>query len=215
MKLIGVKRALILAILLAVNLAIAAVYFLQIEPMKADAQSKLNNVNSQITSQSQKIANIKADLQTFHDTLPKFQALADKGFMLQQDRFRMTRDLDAVRAKANLASFSFTINDIKRIPDNDAEGAQMQLIDSRINIDNVVSLLDINVYDFVGRMITDFPTHVRVQSFEISRKTPLDAVSLGHIRNGDAVNLISAKATFDWLTMVPKQDQAPNTPGGL
>ena len=40
--------------------------------------------------------------------------------------------------------------------------------------------------------------------------------ALDHIVHNDPVELISAKASFDWLTVVPKQAQsAPATPGGL
>lgn len=214
MKLIGVKRALLLAILLAINLAIAAVFFLQIGPMRDDAQHNLDLVNGQISEQSQKIANIKADLATFNKTLPDYQALQKKGFTLDQDRFRMSRDLDDVRQNAQLAGFSFTINDVKKIDNPDAQAANMQLIDSRIKIENVVSLLDLNFYDFVDAMQTDFPAHVRVQSFQIQRKDPLNGDTLLHIARKEPVNLISATAEFDWLTVVPKEDQKGPAPGG-
>lgn len=216
MKLIGVRRALILAILFAVNLAIAAAFFLQLSPMRDDAQRKLDGVNTQIGDTSQKIASIKSDLETFNKTLPQYQALQAKGFTLNQDRFRMSRDLDDVRKKAQLAGFSFSIADIKKIESADAKGANLQLIDSRIKIDNVVSLLDLNFYDFVDLMGSDFPLHVRLQSFDLLRKDPLNAAALAHIARKDPVNLISATAEFDWLTVVPQQEQAGAAPtGGL
>ncbi|TAL35553.1 MAG: hypothetical protein EPN97_07210 [Alphaproteobacteria bacterium] len=217
MKLIGVKRTLILAILLAINLAVAAVFFLQVDPMREDSLRKLSTMNSQIAEQSQKIANIKADLETFKATLPKYELLEKKGFTLNQDRFRMSRDLDDVRMKSSLAGFSFTINDIRKIDNADALAAQMQLIDSRIKIENVVSLLDLNFYDFIDIMQWQFPAHVRVQSFDVMRKDPLNSVALGHIAKGEPVNLISATAFFDWLTIVPKLEtkSGQSTPGGL
>jgi hypothetical protein len=215
MKLIGVKRTLILAILLAINLAIAAVFFLQIEPMRVDSQSKLESVNGEIDTQNQKLATIQADIETAKRTLPDYQALEKKGFMLNQDRFRMSRDLDDVRKNAELAGFSFTINDVRKVDNPDALAAQMQLIDSRIKVENVVSLLDINFYDFVDLMQEQFPVHLRVQSFEITRKDPLNSTALMHIAKREPVNLISATAQFDWLTMVPKQEQAKQSQGGL
>ncbi len=214
MKLIGVKRALILAILFAINLAIAAVFFLQLSPMRDDAQQKLDGINDEIGQTSQKIASIKADLDTFNKTLPQFQALEKKGFTLNQDRFRMSRDLDDVRKRAQLAGFSFTISDIKKVDNPDASAAQMQLIDSRIKIENVVSLLDVNFYDFVDLMQSDFPAHLRVQSFEISRRDALNEAALAHIARKEPVNLISATAQFDWLTVIPKQEQNGQTPAG-
>jgi hypothetical protein len=216
-KLIGVKRALILAILFAINLAIAAVFFLQLSPMRDDAQQKLDGINDEIGATSQKIASIKSDLDTFNKTLPQYKELEQKGFTRNQDRFGMSRDLDDVRKKAALAGFSFTISDIKKVDNPDATTAQMQLIDSRIKIENVVSLLDVNFYDFVDLMQTDFPEHLRVQSFEITRKNPLNSDALAKIAQKEPVNLLSATAQFDWLTVIPKQEQNGQspTPGGL
>lgn len=215
MKLIGVKRTIILAILLAVNLAVAAVFFLQVDPMREDSVRKLSTVNGQIAEKSQKIANIKAELETYKTTLPKYEVLEKKGFTLNQDRFRMSRDLDSVRIRSALAGFSFTINDIKKIDNPDALAAQMQLIDSRIKIENVVSLLDLNFYDFIDLMQYQFPAHVRVQSFDVVRKDPLNSTALAHIAKGEPVNLISATAYFDWLTVVPKlETKTGQSPAG-
>ena len=118
----------------------------------------------------------------------------------------MSRDLDGIRLRSALAGFSFTINDIKKIDNAEALAAQMQLIDSRIKIENVVSLLDLNFYDFLDQMQLQFPAHVRVQSFDVARRDPLNTAALAHIAKGEPVNLISATALFDWLTIVPKQE---------
>jgi hypothetical protein len=216
MKLIGLRRALILASLLCVNLIIAAIYFLQIDPMRADAEQKLAGLQSAIADENQKISTIKSDLQTFKNTLPQYQELEKKGFLSYPDRFKMSRNLDEVRKAAELQGFSFTIADQRKVNNADADAAQMQVLANRITVSEVVSLVDSNFYDFVDRMDDLFPIHTRVQSFEISRKDPLNQAALDHIVHNEPVDLISAKASFDWVTIVSKQAQsAPATPGGL
>jgi hypothetical protein len=217
MKLIGLKRAIILAVLLAINVAIAAVYFLQVMPMAEESQRKLDEVSGQIASTGQKISSIKADLETFKVTLPQYKELERKGFMLPQDRFRMSRDLDTVRLKAELAGFKFTITDIKRVENPDIDPTSMQLVYRRIRVDNVESLLDINFFNFIDAMQTDFPAHTRFQSFQIRRKDPLNGAALVKIQKREKVDLITAEAQFDWLTVIPKatEEGAQGGPGGL
>jgi hypothetical protein len=217
MKLIGLKRAIILAVLLLINVLIAGVYFLQVMPMAEESARKLNEVNGQIASTSQKISSIKADLETFKVTLPQYRELEAKGFTLPQDRFRMSRDLDAVRLKAELAGFKFTINDIRRVESPDVDPTPMQLIYRRIKVDNVESLLDINIYNFIDAMQRDFPAHTRFQSLQIRRKDPLNGAALAKIQRREKVDLITAEAQFDWLTIVPKatDEAGSGPPGGL
>ena len=218
MKLIGLKRAIILAVLLLINVLIAAVYFLQVMPMAEESERKLNEVNGQIASTSQIISSIKADLETFKVTLPQYRELEAKGFTLPQDRFRMSRDLDTVRLKAELAGFKFTINDIKRVENADVDATStMQLIYRRIKVDNVESLLDTNFFAFIDAMQRDFPAHTRFQSMQIRRKDPLNGVALAKIQKREKVDLIIAEAQFDWLTVVPKatDETGSGPPGGL
>jgi hypothetical protein len=217
MKLIGLKRAIILAVLLLINVLIAAIYFLQVMPMAEESERKLNEVNGQIASTSQKIASIKADLEIFKTTLPQFKELEAKGFTLPQDRFRMSRDLDTVRLKAELAGFKFTINDIRRVENPDIDQTTMQLIYRRIKVDNVESLLDTNFFTFVDVMQRDFPAHTRFQSLQVRRKDPLNGTALAKIQRKERVDLITAEAQFDWLTVVPKvtEEQGSGPGGGL
>ncbi|MEZ0261257.1 MAG: hypothetical protein ACAH80_09620 [Alphaproteobacteria bacterium] len=217
MKLIGLKRAIILAVLFAINLAIAAVYFLQVMPMAEESARNLDNINSQISATSQKISSIKADLETFKTTLPQFRELEAKGFTLPQDRFRMSRDLDAVRLKAELGGFKFTINDIRKVDNPDIDPTTMQLIYRRIKVDNVESLLDTNFFTFIDAMQRDFPTHTRFQSMQMRRKDPLNGAALAKIQKKERVDLITAEAQFDWLTIIPKATEESGTgpTGGL
>jgi hypothetical protein len=203
MKLIGVRRALILVFLLVLNLAVAFVYLGMIEPMRQGAESSRNGVVSQISDLQSRIQNIKQELDLFHQNLPKYQALETRGFFLGQDRFKMGRDLGDVRTLAGLSGFSYNINDIKTIDNNDTASIQMNLIASRIQVSNVVTLLDNNVYTFLDMMNEAFPAHVRLNSFTVKKSNPLSEAALTAITKNQQVSLMTAEATFDWLTIVP------------
>ncbi|MDE1151904.1 MAG: hypothetical protein PW788_05135 [Micavibrio sp.] len=211
-KLIGIKRIIVLAILLGINVAIAIAYFLIFEPMRSETEEKLNGITTEISTLQGKIQNTKQDLIDYKINLPKFKQLKGMGFMSAQDRFQLSRDLNDVRTGAGVAGFSFRVDDIKKIENADATAAQMQLINSHISVDNVSSVLDINFYDFLDKMEINFPAHLRINDFTIERKDPVNADTLRKIAAQQPVSLISAKASFDWLTMIPVPPVDPNNP---
>lgn len=215
MKLIGIKRLILLMILIGLNAFIAASYFLWIEPMRGEAQTKLTGLQSDISSLQNKIQNTKTELAEYATNLPKYQALQGRGFMSSQDRFQITRDLDDVRKRADMGNFSFRIDDLRNVENADAAAANMKVINSRINVENVGSLLDINIYNYIDLMANSFPSHVRINSFKIERKEKLTPQILLKIADTKGVNvsLVNASAVFDWLTYVPLAAPAdPNNP---
>lgn len=206
MKLIGIKRALLLAILLAINLAIAGLFFFVIEPMRAGATQQLAGIEGQIAGLQSKIQNVKRELEDFNRNLPKYEELKTVGFFNSQDRFDLMRHLDDVRLKNNLQGFPFDVTEIKEISNSDAAMSQSRLIRSRINIKEVPVLVDSDFFQFVDVMKEAFPAHVRLQSFKISRVNQFDAEFLKQIRKKEKNSGIAAQVEFDWLTIVPAAD---------
>ncbi len=213
MKLIGIKRLILLAILAGVNAAIAAAYFLWIGPMLTDAQNSLTAVAGEISQLQGKIQNTKAELADYKENLPKYEALKASGFMSGQDRFQISRDLDAVRQASELGGFSFNISDLRTLNSDEATTAQLKVLNSRITLDQVGALLDKNFYDFAERMGTSFPAHVRLQRLEIKRSQPLNNQTLQRIAQRENVPLLTASSIFDWMTVVPAAPPVdPNNP---
>jgi hypothetical protein len=213
MKLIGIKRVILLAILAGINAAIAAAYFLWISPMLSDAQNSLSAMTGEISTLQGKIQNTKTELAEYKDNMPKYQVLQQRGFMSAQDRFQISRDLDAVRRSAGLTGFNFNINDLQVVESTEATNAKLRVLNSRISVDQVSSLLDVNLYDFADRMVTEFPAHVRLQQLSLKRKEPLNTTAFARIARQEPINLVLAAAEFDWITVVPETPPAdPNNP---
>lgn len=215
MKLVGIKRALLLLALAGVNAVLAAAFFLVVEPMRGEADTKLRSVRNEISGLQAKIQNIKQDLIVFNETLPRYEALKNNGFYLPQDRFMIERHLNELREKSGLTGFSFNIAALQNVENNEATAANLKLIMSRIQVDNVTGNVDMDLYDFISRMNKDFPAHVRMQSFEVRRGVALNSSALQRLAKGEDVNLINGKAVFDWLTVVPITQESPPAGGAI
>jgi hypothetical protein len=215
LKLIGAKRAMVLFVLLGINLCIAGVYLLMILPLQSDTEMQILTLDSQIGEFQGKISGIKQELANFKTNLPRYEALKASGFFSEQDRFRMARELDVLRGRSGIASFAYTIEDIKKIENLDAAVAQVDLADSRIVITGFNALVDSTIYAFVQNMQRSFPAHLRLHSFSLRRVMDVNESALETIALGKPTQLISSEAVFDWLTIVPLQQPGVNPLTGL
>lgn len=213
-KLIGIKRTLILAILLAANLAVAGVLFLGILPMKSRASMQLIAVQGEISTLRNKIGNVKQELDDFDRNLPKYEKLKSGGFFSPQDRFQLERDLAAVQEKSGIEGFSYSVSEVKTLENDDAKRSNSRIIKSEIAIENPYVLVDGDFYNFINVMMAEFPAHVRLQSFQLARKYDLDNETLKKIRTQEIKTLLNAKVVFEWMTIVPEEDKTKTSGWG-
>ena len=212
-KLIGLRRIILFLFFLGINLLIASGYFFGLKPIQDEAQMQLNVVNSQISTMKNKIMNIQKEVDSLIKNQPKYQKLKDKGFFLNQDRFMIGRLLEEVRKKSKITSFSFTIGNLKEIPNRKADSMNYKLIKSHIKVGNIMSPLDINIYIFMQKLGDFFPEHTRLQNFNIKRTEEVTEASLSKIAMGQPVSFVNAQLSFDWITLIPKVTEKPTAAG--
>jgi hypothetical protein len=203
-KLLGLKRLIKLAVLLGINLLAATIYFLTLSPMLDTEQAQLNAVESQVSGLNGKIAGAKQDMIFVKENLTKYQDLKDKGLFMEQDRFMIDHTLQDMRGKAGLSAFSFSIEDLKDVPNANADSMDYKLVSSRINVDRIVSALDSNIYVFLQNIASTFPEHTSIQKFDIKRVAEVNEQALKDINDGKPVSFVTADVSFDWLTLAPK-----------
>ena len=213
-KLIGFKRMIFLACMVALNLAVMGIYFLSIGPMLDEATSQRDGVNAQISELRGKISGIKEDMAFVKDNLSKFNELKDRGFFLYQDRLTVSRKMEDLRTKVGISSFSFTVSDVTEIPNADAEAINYKLINSRIKVEKIVSPLDANIYMLAQEMGHAFPSYARLQNMNITRAAEVTEATLKDIAEGKPVNFVDANLEFNWITMVPKPAEGATGPDG-
>jgi hypothetical protein len=213
-KLIGLRRIIMLAVLLGINLLAASFYFLTLSPILEDAQAQLNAVDSQISGLHGKITEARQDMIFVKENLSKYQELQDKGLFMEQDRFMIDRLLQDMRGKAGLSAFSFTIEDLKDVPNANAESMGSKLVSSRINVEKIASPLDSNIYVFLQNIADAFPEHTAIRKFEIKRVAGVNEQALRDIYDGKPVSFVTADISFDWMTLASKAaEQSPNAAG--
>ncbi len=219
-KTIGIKRAISLAALLAVNLVIVGAFFFWIAPLQENTELQRVVTINDIAGLQGRIQDVKKDMAYVREILPRYDEIKSRGFFQEQDRFAIGRYLNDIREGAGLAGFSFTIDSLQEIESPEAAKAGLRLVDSRIKITEIQSLTDAQVYKFIGAMQQKFPEHLRLQSLTFRKNADVNNDILGRIARKDPVSLLSGEVVFDWLTLVPQpaasQDNADAArPGAL
>lgn len=214
-KLLGFKRTLILGILLGVNALLGVIYLLWASPQTAALNTQLMGLRSEISNLQTGIQNTKTDMQMLEQNLPTYDMLIKKGFMQEQDRFVMSRALEDIKAKSHVQGFSFSVGDIREITNADAQLAGKRLLHSRVQLNSISSPLDINVFDMVRLIETEYPVHARISSFKISREGALNQERIDAMVEAP-VSLVASELVFDWFSMsdIP-QAVTPGVPGGM
>jgi hypothetical protein len=208
-RLIGMRRAVILAAAAAANVVVAGAWLLGVEPLKSDAEGELAGVNSRISRLSGDIQNVKTVLAAYKDDYAKYQALRERGFVGAQNRFQAGRALEDMRLRAGLIGYTYRIDMMKTVPDTNADTAGAQLLSSRVTLEKLSSVLDNNVYGLLDRLAAEFPAHTRVERLEVKRMHAVDANILKALTQSP-VPLVEGSVALDWFTVSPKEEAPAN-----
>lgn len=205
-KLIGVKRILAILLLLGMNLAVVAGYMMIVAPQMEDIQGQLRQVDGQISELRGKISSIKKDMAFLKDNMPRYQGLRDKGLFQEQDRFIVNRVLGDIRSKNNLSGFSFTVQDLREMPNKEADDMGHRLARSRVDIKILSATLDIDVYGLIQDIPGALPGYTYVKDFSVKKIMEVNEDTLRSLADGKRVGFINANISFDWLTLMPKPE---------
>lgn len=210
-KLLGIKRTVFLAILLAGNIFVAGAVLTWIMPMREDAETKLSNLKNQIFSVQNQLDNIKREMKELQETMPQYEALDARGFFQVQDRFLIEKMLEDIKGRSGVRGFSFSIDEVQTVDNKDAKTAKRNLVNSRIKIDRIEALLDTEIFNLIQIMESSYPAHLRVQSFSLRKTAEVTEPNLRLLTLGTSKGFVGGEFVVDWLTMVAPPEQ----PSGL
>lgn len=214
-KLIGRKRFFLLLVLGMINIVLAAFLFLWVQPSSAEAQMRLNGLNSQIGTLQTDIATIKKQIETTRENIPYFNRLGTIGFFSNQDRFEAERVIQTIQKESGIKAASFKIGAQKDVKDDTAEEAKYRLVVSPIKIDMIKSYNDVEVYKLAYLMNNSFTGHTRLVSFELARPLVITETDIEGINEPNKdVFFVRGSMDFEWYTMLEDEPESVPPVGG-
>ncbi len=214
-KLVGLRRIIIIACIIAMNLVAAGIYFFAVGPMLSEAQSQTQSTQGQISSLNAQIAGAKRAAAFMKANMPKYEQMQQDGFFLTHNRFMLENEINKLREAAGISSFSYNVAAATKVTNRDADSIHYELLGSRISVDHISSPLDANIYMLAQSISKVFPVDTRLQEMKIQRAAKVDSQTLKLLSDGKQVNFVNASVVFEWITLVPNAPAKKNGSNGF
>ncbi len=191
-------------VLLALNLAFAAVAFQFVDPAREEALSDSERLVRQTGSLRRQIQKMVRDRKLLPQRQAEYEKLVEKRFVGLQDRLRAIRVLEDLRKKHRLTGIKYQFSPEREVQDSAAEANGFMIATTRVSV-LLRSHLDSDLIGFTRDLPKRFPGQVRVESLLIKREKKPTRKLLIDIRNGKNIDLVSGSVVFDWRTLGPSK----------
>ncbi len=202
-KHIGVKRIVVLAILVSVNLVLGASAYLYFVPENKKVTNELSGLKSQIATKRNETYQLEDNYKLIQEQQVDYENLVEAGFFNRQDRLAFRRRMADIRAYTKVLRASFDISPAQIEDNAAAKKAKHSILKSPVSV-NIEAMDDIELYHFIFWLENGFPGHTQITSLSIKRDKDVDEKVLREIGTGNTIVLVSGKVKFDWRTMVPE-----------
>ncbi len=202
-QVLGLKRIILIATLILINGALAAGYYLHVQPMNEMMEKQLRSVKGEISSKESELTRLQEEFEKIEEMRDRFQALETSGFFGEQDRVVARKKIEEIQEISRVLSASYVINAAKFEKNADLKKARHVMLSSPVSV-SIEALDDIDVYRFIYLLQATFPGHVRVDRVELSRATRVNDSVIRQIGAGRPIPLVKAGVDFTWRTAFPE-----------
>jgi hypothetical protein len=210
-QVLGVKRVIVLAVLVAVNAVLAGVLYYIILPQKETTERQLRSTRAAVESRRSEVSRLQTEFEQIQEQKAQFAKLEAAGFFTAQDRLdaRKTMEMIQTTSRVLAARYSIEAAQIEEAPMAAEANHVLLKTPVRVTID---ALDDVDFYSFMYWIENAFPGQAAIRNFKLERKIDVGEAALRQIGSGTPTVLVSGDLDFMWTTMVPK-DRIPQQLG--
>lgn len=214
-QILGIKRVVILLVLLGINGVLAGVTYLYVMPHNEELTQQLQTLTSSVSAKRNDTAKLQGEYEVIQKQKANFEDLRTAGFFSNQNRAVARQRIADIQKFSNVlsAKYDITAANIEKNPL--AADSGDVVLSSPVSI-KVDALDDVDFYNFIYWVENAFPGLVSVKSLKVTRTTDVNETTLRAIGSGLPVTLINGEVSFEWRTMVPAADVTitPGKPNG-
>lgn len=209
MALIGIKRLIIIGILLGFNAVLGAGVYLYLVPENEKMSKQLSSLTSKINTTRNDTTELETNYKLIQEEKFDYENLLKAGFFDSQDRLAFRRRMSEVQRYSKVLRASFDITPANVEENKGAEDADHVILRSVVSV-NIDAMDDIDLYNFIFWLENGFPGHSTITKLSMKRELDVDENSLRQIGSGRELVLVSGSLDYEWRTMVPKNDVGEN-----
>lgn len=212
LQVIGVKRIIMLVVLVALNAALAAAVYMYVLPQGEQLQRDLNSTRAQIANRRTETDRLRNEFELIQEQRAYFEALRDAGFISDQNRLLARRRIGKIQQYSKVIKASYDISSANLSSNEDVKAIEHVILSSpmRIALD---AFDDVDLFSFIYWMENAFPGHIAVQEINLSRELDINDVTLRAVGSGSTTPLVKGEVDLVWRTIVPQEDVRDNSFG--
>ncbi len=202
-QIIGIRRIIILLVLIVFNAGIAAAFYMYVQPEQEDIDIELRRVQSTVSSVQGDLQKMEIEFEQLAEQQGRYDALKDDGFFSNQVRSEAKTLLTNIQQKSRVVSATASVRPGVVLDDEEAQKSMHRILASPIEI-KIEAFNDTNVYNYLEMVEDNFPGHVQVNKIVMKRKREVTPVILRAIGDGANVALVAAEIQLTWRTFIPE-----------
>lgn len=208
---VGIKRLIILAVLLGCNVALFMFTNALFTPTITKNNQDLSRVKKEVARYQKDLNSIRNDLDQLGQQQDVFEQLRQRQFFApvdlteQQAVFLRLEEEAGIETKLSiLPETTVNVADLDRVP--------WKVVKRSVVIE-INALDDVDIYRYLDSVFAQTPGYVKVKDFTIRRNYDFNGDLLRQIVRGHFPEIMGALLEFDWYFMVPTDAPAPQQRG--
>ena len=202
-QVIGLKRLIILSVLLAFNAALGAGLYLYVMPENLSVTRQLSSTRSQVATMRNDAQELRGDIEQIEDKKSYFTNLQTVGFMSDQNRLVARRRIMDIQQYSKVLKAKYDIGSAVVMDDENLSNSDQVVLSSELAI-NIDAMDDIDFYSFIYWLRNTFQGHVTIDNIKMQRMNDVNDVTVRQIGSGLPMTMIKGDVSAKWRTIVPK-----------
>lgn len=212
---IGPRRTLILAILVALN---AAAFFLQssyLEDENLRVQRQHNILNNEIRNLRRDTADILEKSEELQAQVIVFDDLINDGFLNDQNRVTVRDSFNLMASLSRLIDADYDVSRASVIEAKQLKDAGYNILKSEVSV-SVSAVDDIKIYNFLHLIANRYPGVVNIKSIALKKDEDVEIEALRGLNPKTPKPFASAEIRFEWISVSGDDPNKPlaGTPPG-
>lgn len=202
-QIIGVRRIVILFVLIAVNACLAAALYVYVQPEKQKVERQLNSIQRSVSSVQGDLQKMGVEFEQLAEQQDRFDKLKEDGFFSNQVRSDVKNLLTIIQTDSGVVSATANVRSGVVVDDEQAKKSMHRVLTSPIEI-TIEAFSDASIYKYLQLVEERFPGHIQVDKIVMTRKREISSVILRAIGDGANIALIAAEVQLTWRTFIPE-----------
>ena len=194
---LGIKRVIVLAVLVGINALLGASAYLYLAPEIVKKEREMRSVRSKVSSLRGDIDRMQVEFEQLEEQKEAFELLAADGFLRDQNRRLAEQVFNQIQKRSGVSKAVASIAAGKLQENEEAAKAKHKILISPMQV-TVQAVDDISIYNYIHLIENYFPGYVTIEEVAVRRNANVTGAVLQSIAAGSnpALEFTTAVCNF-------------------